>query len=147
MEISKGAERKAKEYLSKYREAREAYESARVALEEVETQINHITIDYEKTRVKSTTKPDKYGDVIDRLIIMRREFVNAADKHSKAMEEVYRTINNARSAQNRNILTRYYIAGQTFDEIASDLAYSWQGIYKCYKRALYDYIRNNPEII
>lgn len=146
MRPTKGDEVKAKEYLNQYREERLSYEAAKLALEEVETQINHITIDYEKTRVTSSAKPDKYGDIIDRLIYLRREYIDAAERHAIAMENVYKTINNASRAQSRNLLTRYYIAGQTFGEIAEDLSYSWSGIYKVFIRSLNDYIRNNPSL-
>lgn len=145
--ISKGDEHKATEFLRTFGETRSEYNAARLALEEVETQINHITIDYEKTRVKTSPKPDKYADIIDRLIYLRREYIEAADLASKAMEETYRAITKVKDATSRDLLTRFYISGQTWTEIAGALGYSMSGIFKLRKRALSNFIQENPEII
>lgn len=122
--------------LNKYIESEKNYESARIALEECESKILSISVDYETPRVKATHDPDKLSAVIDRLIKLRREYIDAADEASRTMERVYGLIKRVTEPTSRSVLVRRYISGETWESIARELSYSWSGIHKVHERGI-----------
>lgn len=128
--------------LNKYLEAEKDYESARLALEECENMIMRVSVNYDSPRVQTSPEPDKLGNVIDRLIKLRRGFIDAADEAARTMERTFGLIQRVREPNGRRVLTRRYISGETWDEIGRGVSYSWSGVHKVHDRAIDELLKS-----
>lgn len=133
-----------KEELKGYLRAKREYERLISLLEETETRIQGLSIDYSKLRVQSSPDPDKLSGSIDKLNNIRNSCIDMADKSTKRMEDVFNLINKVDDVKLRELLTRRYIRDETWEEIAFKMkpngsnrnSYSWTGIHKLHDSAL-----------
>ena len=122
--------------LRSYRDAKRRYEAAKLLLEECESLLTSISIDYSAERVQRTPDMDRLGDLIDRLSRLRRECIWAAAETVECMQDVADLIDRVGSGTLHEILTRRYIRGQKWELIAEEMHYSLNGIHKLHRKAL-----------
>ena len=125
-----------KERLRAYKSAKKRYESLRLRLEECETMLTSLSIDYSREKVQSTPDPDKLAAALDNLARVRMECIDGAHEAVRAMEDAVGLIDTVGQGVLHELLTRRYICCQTWESIAVDMHYSWHGIHQLHKRAL-----------
>ena len=122
--------------LRKYRKAKEAYFTAKAELEECETMIIGLGVDYTKERVQRSQEADKLGEIIDRLSLLRSKSIEAAEIAAKDMETVKELIHEVKDERKRDILVRYYLQGMTWEQIAVEKKLSWTHLHRLHGEAL-----------
>lgn len=124
-----------KQKLKTFREAKRKYEAVRIQLEECETMITSVNFDYSKERVQTSPEMDKLADVIDRLSYLRNRCIEQADEAVRCMEEVKMLIDCV-DGRMRDLLTRRYIKGETWERIAVETNRSWNSTHRLHRQAL-----------
>lgn len=122
--------------LKSYTQAKREYERLMRLLEETETRIQGLSIDYSKAKVQSSPDPDKLAKAIDKLSSIRKQCIDMAYESSKRMESVLNFINKIEDSRLKDLLTRRYIHDQTWERIAYEMGYSWTGIHKLHNISL-----------
>ena len=120
-----------------YQKAKEEHKRLQRKIEEIETQIMSLSIDYSKDKVQATTDAqDKLANVMDRLSKLREDAINKAAEEGEKMLEVYNLIDSVSDPLQKNILQRKYIEGLTWEEVCYKIGYSWTQTHEHHKRAL-----------
>ena len=122
-------------FLQSYIKSKRRYNSILLDVEEIETQIAGLSIDYTKEKVQSSPG-DRLTNSIDRLNYLHKECTRILEECTNDMEQVFYTINNVKDSELHELLTRRYIAGQVWEQIAVEMAYTNRHIYKLRQRAL-----------
>ena len=126
-----------KSELWKYRNAKREYERLLAKIEEIETQITNVSIDYSKERVKtSLVHHDALADVIDKLTALRNAAIVQADVMVNKMAKAYGMIEKVKDPLHREILQRRYIQGEEWESICVSMGYAWAQIHRLHKEAL-----------
>lgn len=121
--------------LYEYLDAKIEFERLARLLEEVETRIQGLGVDYSRVKIKSTPINDKLADNIDELNRLRLEAIDAQTKQIEKMQKVLAFINSVEDATVRDILQRRYIEGENVVDIAKDINYSREHIHRLEKSA------------
>lgn len=130
-------EAQVKEKLNKYRDSRERFNNARRRLEEIESMLTSISIDYSQDRVTSSPKTlDRIGDLIDKLSLLRSECMEEAWEAVRTMDEVTKLIKRVDDARLESILVKRYILCETWDEISSDLDIDRRWCFRLHDQAI-----------
>lgn len=120
-----------------YQKAKEEHSRLKRKVEEIETQVMGLSIDYSKDKIQSSTdSQDKLANVIDRLNKLRNEAIEKAEEEGKKMAEVYRLIELVEEPLQKSILQRKYIEGLTWEEVCYKSGFSWSQIHRFHKAAL-----------
>ena len=122
--------------LNQYLKAKRRYITTSRNLEECETMITRLSIDYSKEKVKSTPNPDKMTELIDRLIYLKGVFLETAEESTAKMEETLRFIETIDNSVHHEIISRHYIHDETWEEIAEEMNYTYRYILKLHDEAL-----------
>ena len=107
--------------LYSFRDARGEFERSKRELEEIETMIQGLSIDYSKPRVSSSTPPDALSKTIDKLIQVRNKCAAQGVEASKRMQEVKEIIESVEDIRVRAILSRRYLSCQHWNTIAYEM--------------------------
>lgn len=119
----------------KYLEAKDEYERLERQIEEIETRIASLGIDYSKVKVQTTPNNDKLADNIDKLNELKAEAQAKQDNAIKYMQDVIRVIESIQDETLRDIMQRKYIEGESLITIAEDKGYSYRHIQRLHKEA------------
>lgn len=120
-----------------FRDMRERLMMAQRNLEEVESMMTGITIDYSKDRVTSSpVSPDRFGDLIDKLSGLRQAFIEEANQYLDVMKEVRRLIDSVTDARYHELLCRRYLFYERWERIACEMNYDIRHVRRLHKRAL-----------
>ncbi|MCQ2434690.1 MAG: hypothetical protein MJ062_05585 [Oscillospiraceae bacterium] len=84
----------------------------------------------------SHSASDKLGAAVARLVDAENEAAMELDALRKTMCEVDAVIRKVPDERYRNLLYRRYICGETFEEIAVAMHYSWRQIIRLHGNAL-----------
>lgn len=122
--------------LRRYRDAREKYQTSQRELEEIETMINGLSVDYSKQKVQTSPEADKLADMVDRLHSLREKCFRTGEKAVKEMEQTKELIDKVDNALLHDVLSRRYISCQKWETIAVAKGYSWEGIHKLHRQAV-----------
>ena len=124
--------------LKQYLTAKKRYITTSRNLEECETMITRLNIDYSKEKVKSSAQPDRLGDLIDRLIYLKSVFLSTAEESTEKMEATLRFIESIENPQHHELISRHYIHGEAWEEVAEEMGYTYRYILKLHDEALKD---------
>lgn len=120
-----------------FRAMRERTLMARQALEQVESTLTSVSIDYSKDRVTSSpVSPDRIGEYIDKLAEVRRKYVEQAIEYLDVAENVQRLIDGVKDPRYHELLCRRYLLNQRWERIAVDMNYDIRHVRRLHWRAL-----------
>ena len=125
-----------KKELWQYQNAKKEYDRLKAKIEEIETQIMALGVDYSKEKVQSTPGNDKLADAIDTLSKLREDAINEAKAMSDSMVNTYGMIEKVKDPLQRQLLQMRYIDAEEWEAICYRLGYSWRHIHRMHKEAL-----------
>lgn len=91
-----------------------------------------ITQNYDKDGAQSTGDPHKYDSIVELEDYIDRKVDELAAKRQAVSE----TIDRISDERQRSVLTSYFVNGNTWEQTAVTLGYSYQHIRRIYKAAL-----------
>ena len=118
-----------------YLDAKTEYERLERQIEEIETRIQGLGVDYSKVKIKTTPNKDKIADNIDELNKLHKEAELKMQEQVKTMQAVLKAIDSVEDATKRDILQRRYIEGESWESIAVEKNYSWRHIQRLHAEA------------
>lgn len=119
----------------KYLDARDEYERLERQIEEIQTRIEGLGVDYSKVKVQTTPNNDKLANNIDRLNKLKAEAQAKQDNAIKYMQDVVRAIESIPDEMLRDIMQRRYIEGESLVDIADKKGFSYRHIQRLHKEA------------
>ena len=122
----------AKNYLWKIRNLDREIELKLEVLAQMKERALSITQNYEKDGAQSSGDPHKYDSIVALEDYIDRKIDELADTKQKVMM----TIDMLPDERQRSVLTAYYVNGNTWEQTAVALGYSYQHIRRLYKKAL-----------
>lgn len=122
--------------LKKYKSAKTRYMRTKRELEELETLIESVSVDYSKPRVKSTPKNDNLANSVDRLYRLHRQITQDGNDAIDAMFYVRDLISKAGDEQQKEILYRRYVDLDFWEFIARDTNYSIARVHQIETKGL-----------
>lgn len=129
-----------------YRKAKKEWDRLNRQIEEIETQITSISIDYSRERVQSSNiNHDKVAEVIDRLSALREKAIDEADKMTAYMVKTFGRIDKLEDETERDIMQRRYVEGLSWEEICVAIGFSWAQVHR-YHRAALEHLGNAKEV-
>lgn len=133
-----------KRHLHEYQSAIENLDTARRNLEAVENQLTGISIDYSQERVTSSAISfDRIGDQVDQLAELRQTFEERKKRAIDLMIVAVRLINLCQNARGYDLLSRRYLHGKTWDELESEMHYSFRHLLRIHADAIDEIVRNS----
>ena len=95
--------------LKKYKEASKRYYRSKRELEELETLLESVSVDYTKAKVKSSPEPDTLANSIDKLARLHKQVLQEGNDAIEEMFNVRGLIDKSGNEIQRDILIRRYI--------------------------------------
>lgn len=105
-------------------------------IEELETQIHGLSIDYTKEKVKSSPEYDRLAKCVDRLSYLHKKSVDYAEDCTRTMEDVFNTIQKVKNSVIHELLTRRYLLGQPWEKIAVEMNFDYRWTLRLHSKAL-----------
>lgn len=102
------------------------------AYEETKDRLTKVTQTISGDIVQHEKDPHKF----DRLAELGEKIDSKVDELVDVRNEIYDTISKVESQQQRELLVRRYITGETFEQIAVNMKYSYKQICRIHGRAL-----------
>ena len=133
-------------FLNSYIKSKRRYNSIMLDVEEIETQLLSVAVDYSKERVQTSPKNDRLANSVDRLNFLHKECLRIAEECTSNMERILYVINKVQDSTLHGVLTRKYIAGQTWEQISVELTFNSRYIYKLRHKALQEVKKYVEEI-
>lgn len=122
--------------LNKYREAKKEFMRARANLEELETLLFSTSSPTNKAKVKKSKSPDKLSIHMDELIRLQRKCEEKQGTALREMRKVLDLIERAGDGIGKDILTKKYIHGLRWEQIAIDLNYEYSYLSRLHNKAI-----------
>ena len=133
-------------FLNSYIKSKRRYKSIMLDVEEIETQLLNVTVDYTKERVKASPKQDRLANSVDRLNFLHKECLRIAEECTSNMERILYVINKVQDSTLHGVLTRKYVVGETWEQISVELTFHGRYIYELRKKALQEVKKYVEEI-
>lgn len=118
-----------------YLDAKVEYERLERQIEEIETRIEGLGVDYSKVKVQVTPNNDKLAEAMDELSKLHREAIDKQTDQVKKMQELLADIDSIEDDLLRDIMQRRYVEDQSWDDIARYYNYTWRHIQRLHKEA------------
>ena len=135
-----------KKELWQYQNAKKEWDRLNRKIEEIETQIMSIGVDYSKEKVQvSPISADKLANAIDMLSELREKASNEAYAMSCSMVETYGKIDKVKDPLQRQILQMRYIEAREWEDICYTLGYSWAHMHRMHRIALESLVRKDDK--
>lgn len=125
-----------KEYLQQYRDAVRRADAAIRHRDELRAMAERITPNYSGSGGGSHQTGDRLGETVAKIIDAEAEIDEKIGLMMATQREVVAVINAVPDARMREILSRRYISGQKFEEIAVTMNYDYRWITRLHGRAL-----------
>lgn len=122
----------AKEWLGRARTIDRELEALCEAREVMEAKLTKATQTLTGDTIQSSKDPHKFDELGE--LVFQLEQAKKAYAHVKA--EVMAVINRIDNGVYRELLIRRYMSGETFEEIAVGMHYSWRQVHRVHGRAL-----------
>lgn len=126
----------AKEYLTQIKKLNVLIENKLTEVERLRDRAESVTACVGGEKVKSTSRSDNMENTIIKLIDMSRAIEKEVDKLVELKTEATHVIDMLDKADEINLLYKRYIQFKTWEQIAEEMDYSLQGIYKMHGFAL-----------
>lgn len=122
--------------LNKYRKAKREYLRELRNLEELETLIYNISNPLSKAKVKTSPNPDKLSAYIDEHERIKKRCEEKQLKALAEMREILKKIDGLETDIFKDILTKKYIHGLKWEQIAIDLNYEYSYLSRLHNKAI-----------
>ncbi len=126
----------AKEYLSKLYRLDNLINIKQLELESLKSISTSISVNSDSERVQTSTKPDKIGEIVAKILDLNNEINNDIDKLIDLKKEIMNLIDKVSCDDLRCILYLRYFQFKTWEKIAVEMNYSYQWIHKLHSKAL-----------
>ena len=127
----------AKEFLQQYLQAERGINAKLEEISRLRSLAMRTTQVLEKDKVfVQSSAGDRMAAIVDKIVDLEREVDQEIDKLQDIKREVLSVINAVRDSKLRAVLQYRYICGNTFEEIASAMRYSWRHIIRLHGQAL-----------
>lgn len=127
--------------LNKYRKAKQEYLRELRNLEELETLIYNISSPLSKAKVKTSPNPDKLSAYMDEHERIKKRCEEKQLKALVEMREVLKRIDGLETETYKEILTKRYIHGLKWEQIAIDKGCDPRHPYKLHNLAIEELLR------
>ncbi|MCQ2173300.1 MAG: hypothetical protein MJZ17_11240 [Bacteroidales bacterium] len=125
----------AKEYLMQYRKSMNRINELTVHIEELRAICNKITPKY-GTGGGTTAASDKLGAAVAKLVDAEDDAVMEITQLRQTLTAVQKVISSVQNDRYRNLLYRRYICGNTWEQIAVSMHYTYRNITYLHGKAL-----------
>lgn len=122
--------------LKKYKEASKKYNRSKRELEELETLLESVSVDYTKTKVKSSPEPDTLGNSIDKLSRLHHQIIEDGNDAIEQMFYVRSLIDKCEEGQQKEILFSRYLECKYWEVIAWENHYSLARVHQLERQGL-----------
>lgn len=122
----------AKQWLMRARNIDREIDALLHSLSETRDRVLKITQSISGDTVQSTKDPHRY----DRLAELEEEIDEKVDNLVRVKAEIVNTVARIDDQRLREILTRRYVDGATFEQIAVDMGFSWRQTHRLHGEAL-----------
>ena len=125
-----------REELKKYKSASQRYYRSKRELEELETWLESVSIDYTKAKVKSSPEPDNLAESIDKLNRLHKQVLEEGNDAIEQMFYVMDLIDHAEDGCQRDVLFMRYIELKYWEVIAWENHYSLARVHQIERKGL-----------
>lgn len=132
----------AKEYLQQYRNADRAINTRLDQIHRLRELATKTTQTLTADRVQSSPE-NRVERIVSKIADLENEVDSEIDQLGDIRRQVQGVIEQVPNAAQREVLTRRYMIGERWEEIAVELNYDYRWVLKLHGRAL-DEIRNRP---
>lgn len=122
--------------LKKYKEANKRYCRSKRELEELEALLESVSVDYSKTKVKSSPEADTLANSIDRLHRLHKQVLEDGNDAIEQIFYVRDLIDKAGGEIQKNILHERYIELKYWEVIAWENHYSLARVHQIERKGL-----------
>jgi DNA-directed RNA polymerase specialized sigma subunit len=126
----------AKEYLSQLYRLDNLISIKQLELESLKSISTSISVNSDSERVQTSTKQDKIGEIVAKILDLNNEINNDIDKLVDLKKEIMNLIDKVLCDDLRCILYLRYFQFKTWEKIAVEMNYSYQWIHKLHSKAL-----------
>lgn len=121
-----------KEYLKKYVESKKAIRRVDMLIEEINT-CDPASKSYITTNQRTTSDMSNYIAKKEKLVL---DLYQEKNKWIDLCTEIYKSINDLKNEDEKNVLTLRYITGMKWEEIALQMHLEWAQVHRIHARAL-----------
>ena len=124
------------DYLKSVRKCDVIIENKIRELEDLRDMTMKITSTISDEVVSGSRDPNRLSNAVVRIIDLETEIDNAVDEYVDRREDVTRVIDSLDDARLVDLLHRRYLQGQTWEQIAFEMGYTYQWICELNKMAI-----------
>jgi DNA-directed RNA polymerase specialized sigma subunit len=125
-----------KEFLQQYQDANHLINAKLDQIHRLRELATKTTQSLIPDRVQSSAAQDKVSVIVGKIVDMEHEVDLEIDHLQEIKHKIEAAIRTVPNAKQRAVLTRRYINGQTWEQIAVDLNISYQWVCELHGRAL-----------
>lgn len=125
-----------KEFLQQYQDANHQINAKLDQIHRLRELATKTTQSLIPDRVQSSAAQDKVSVIVGKIVDMEHEVDLEIDHLQEIKHKIEAAIQSVTDAKQRAVLTRRYINGQTWEQIAVDLNISYQWVCELHGRAL-----------
>jgi DNA-directed RNA polymerase specialized sigma subunit len=125
-----------KEFLQQYQDANHQINAKLDQIHRLRELATKTTQSLIPDRVQSSAAQDKVSVIVGKIVDMEHEVDLQIDHLQEIKHKIEAAIRTVPNAKQRAVLTRRYINGQTWEQIAVDLNISYQWVCELHGRAL-----------
>ena len=131
-----------KDKLEEARKSKRKYDTVRRELEEIETMIQSITVDYSKPRVQGSKDTD-VSQMIDKLSLTREKCIAELGVYVTNMTTAKNLIDKVQNDKGREVLSRRYILCQKWEDIAEDMPIDFSYAFDVHNKAIKEIVNRD----
>ena len=130
----------AKQYLRRIRFLDKMISAKLEQIEILHAQATKITVVLSNTpKVESSEEQDKLAATVAKIVDLKKALREELDEYISLKAEAIRLINSMPDCRHRLVLMHRYINGQTWEQIAVEMHYTYQWVHVLHGRALREF--------
>jgi len=130
----------AKQYLRRIRFLDKMISAKLEQIEILHAQATKITVVLSNTpKVESSAEQDKLAATVAKIVDLKKALREELDEYISLKAEAIRLINSMPDCRHRLVLMHRYINGQTWEQIAVEMHYTYQWVHVLHGRALREF--------
>ncbi len=130
----------AKQYLRRIRFLDKMISAKLEQIEILHAQATKITVVLSNTpKVESSEEQDKLAATVAKIVDLKKALREELDEYISLKAEAIRLINSMPDSRHRLVLMHRYINGQTWEQIAVEMHYTYQWVHVLHGRALREF--------
>ena len=126
----------AKEYLKQVGRMNKEIENKAEEIQKLKDMATRITSSTDKERVQSNSSQDKLGDAVAEIIDLENELQEIVTRNLDKRKYITKQIDELDNDIYYDVLYKRYILCKEFHEIATELRYTMDNVFKIHRRAV-----------